>query len=48
MERNDVIVAYGMDAAAMAREVLRAARIEELIGRRDARIAFKPTWSSSP
>lgn len=42
MERNDVIVAYGMDAAAMAREVLRAARIEELIGRRDARIAFKP------
>lgn len=42
MEKNDVLAVYGTDARQMARAILEAAKIEELIGSRDARIALKP------
>ncbi len=42
MQRNELIVVHGKDPAAMAREALAAARIEELIPSRDALIALKP------
>ena len=41
MQRNDLIVVYGSDPAAMVREALVAARIEELIPL-GALIALKP------
>ena len=42
MEKNEIIVMYGSDAKEMAKEILRAANIELLIGGRDKKIGLKP------
>ncbi|MGI6030631.1 MAG: DUF362 domain-containing protein [Eubacteriales bacterium] len=42
MNRNDIIITHGTDARKMAREVLAAAKIEDMIGSRDKSIGIKP------
>ena len=42
MNKNDIIITYGSDPAEMAKEILAAAKIEELIGSTDRRIGLKP------
>ncbi len=42
MNKNDILVTYGSDPKQMAKDLLKAAKIEELIGSTDKRIGLKP------
>ena len=42
MKKNDILITYGSRPDEMAKEILAAAKIEELIGSTDKRIGLKP------
>lgn len=42
MNKNDILITYGSRPAEMAKEILEAAKIEELIGSTNKRIGLKP------
>lgn len=42
MNKNDILITYGTDIKFMAKQILAAAKIEELIGSQKSRIGLKP------